>query len=66
MKLSVLLGVLSPSTKVYVFDHAKGKFIGGTSAISLLSVMEREGGDGVIEHMTVGAGRVNLYLKKLD
>ena len=66
MKLTELLKVVSPSTKIYVYNGKTFKFEGGATALGLLSMMEAEGTEGIVKHMTVGAGRLNLYLKKLD
>lgn len=65
MKLTELLKTIAPSTKIFVYDQKVGKFVGGATAISLLSLMEKEKTEGVIEYMTVGKGKVNLHLQKL-
>ena len=66
IKLRMLLETLAPSTKIYVYNRETYKFEGGATALALLAIMEKENTDGIVKHMTVGAGRVNLYLKKLD
>jgi len=66
IKLRALLETLAPKTKIYVYNRETFKFDGGAAAEDILIIMQKEGTDGIVKSMTVGAGRVNLYLQKLD
>lgn len=61
-----LMDTLAPSTTVYVYHDEQKRLVKWETALHIAALLEKDNTDGIVEYMTVGAGRINLYLKKPD
>lgn len=64
--LKALLRTASPGTRVFVYSLVDEKLQDFGNANVFLAMLEKETADGIVDHFTCGAGRINIYLKQKE